>query len=416
MRKIYLLVIAALLLFNSNSFAQCLTAGNGQWPTATFVPTCTGSPETITTVGFAGEYSVVTVTNGVTYTFTSSIATDYITVGNTAGTIAYAFGTTPVVWTATFSGDIRFYTHVNAACAENTTSRTRAIQCSLPACVAPANSPTGLVLTPISPSQINGSFTAAAGSPSGYLVVRYPAGSATTNPVNGTTYTAGGSLGAGKIVSSAAVTTFSATGLAPSTAYDFYVYSYNNTACTGGPVYKLTAPLTGTSTSQACAGLAAGTYTVGPTGTYASLTAVATALSGGTAGPVIFELQSTYVSSVETFPINFTSAGCPITGGVTIRPQAGATALSITSANTTGTINLNGISNITFDGRAGGVGASQLTISNTATAGYTVQFINSATFNTIKYCTVSGVNTGTASGVIFFNNAVGLTTGNSNNT
>lgn len=51
----------------------------------------------------------------------------------------------------------------------------------------PANSPTALILTPISVSQINGSFTAAAGAPDGYLTVRYPTGATPTNPVNGTT-------------------------------------------------------------------------------------------------------------------------------------------------------------------------------------------------------------------------------------
>ncbi|MBU6342332.1 MAG: hypothetical protein KGS48_12620, partial [Bacteroidetes bacterium] len=281
---------------------------------------------------------------------------------------------------------------------------------------APANSPTALVLTPFSNAQINGSFTAAAGSPDAYLVVRYPAGAAVTNPVNGTTYTAGTSLGLGRVVSAGASTTFSATGLTPSTAYDFYVYSYNLAPCASGPLYRTTSPLTGTASTLGCTGLAAGTYTVGPTGTYASLTAVNAALVNGTAGPVIFELQSTYVSTVETFPVTFNSSPCPFTGGVIIRPQTGATALSITSANATGTISFDGGSNITIDGRAGGVGAPQLTISNTTTTGYSIQFINSASFNTIRYCTVAGVNTGTASGVIVFNTATGLTTGNSNNT
>ncbi|MEO6254118.1 MAG: hypothetical protein ABIO79_12470, partial [Ferruginibacter sp.] len=283
-----------------------------------------------------------------------------------------------------------------------------------PPCVAPAGQATGLVLTAISTSQINGSFSSTAAD--GYLVVRYPAGSSTTPPVNGTAYVAGTSIGLGKVVSSSALTTFSATGLTPSTNYDFYVYAYNNLACAGAPAYNLSSPTTGSQTTLACTGIPAGTYTVGPTGTYPSLTAVSAALSGGTAGAVIFELQSTYLSTVETFPITFPTAVCTAVGGVTIRPQTGAVALSITSANATGTINFDGGNNITFDGRAGGVGVSQLSISNTVLTGYAIQFINSARFNTIKYCTVSGVNTGTTSGVIFFSNAVGLTTGNSNNT
>ncbi len=282
--------------------------------------------------------------------------------------------------------------------------------------VAPANSPTALVLTPVSVSQIDGSFTAAAGAPDGYLTVRYPAGSMPSNPVNGTTYATGAILGLGTVVSSSALTTFSATGLTPSTSYDFYVYSYTSAPCASGPLYKATAPLTGTAATLNCPSLAAGTYTVGPTGNYLSLTDVNVALANGTAGPVIFELQPTYLSTVETFPITFLGTPCPYVGGITIRPQAGAVGLSITSANATGTISINGASNITFDGRAGGVGLSQLTIENTAVTGYALQFINSARSNTLKFCTVKGVNTGTASGVIVFSTAVGLPFGNSNNT
>ena len=417
MRKLYLLLLPAFLFIANLGYGQCLSAVNGQYPAATYVPLCTGALESITSCGFGSEYSLVTVTNGVSYTFSSSVATDYITISDAAGVTAYAFGTSPVTWVASFSGNIRFYTHKDAACTAESVCRNRYIQCAPPPpCTTPSNSATALVLTPFSPAQINGSFTAAAGAPSGYLVVRYPTGSATTNPANATTYSAGNSLGLGKVAAVGAGTTFSATGLAPNTTYDFYTYSYNNSACTGGPVYKTTAPVSGTSTTLSCTGLAAGTYTVGPTGTYASLTAVTAALAGGTAGPVIFELQPTYLPAVETFPITFSAGACPLTGGVTIRPQTGAVGLSITSANATGTINFDGGSNITFDGRAGGAGPSQLTISNSTLTGYSIQFINSARSNTFKFCTVSGANSGTSSGVIFFNTAVGLTTGNSNNT
>ena len=110
---------------------------------------------------------------------------------------------------------------------------------------APTNQPTSLVLTQISTSQINGSFTADAGAPDGYLTVRYPTGSATTAPVNGTTYTAGTTLGLGRVISASAATTFNATGLVPATTYDFYVYSYNSAACSGGPLYRTITPLTG---------------------------------------------------------------------------------------------------------------------------------------------------------------------------
>lgn len=109
-------------------------------------------------------------------------------------------------------------------------------------CVAPIDQPTILNLTPINASQINGAFTAATSNPNSYLVVRYPSGASPTNPVNGTTYTAGGTLGLGTVVQLSSAVTFSATGLAPLTTYDFYVYSVNN-LCTGGPLYLTASPL-----------------------------------------------------------------------------------------------------------------------------------------------------------------------------
>jgi Lamin Tail Domain len=115
-------------------------------------------------------------------------------------------------------------------------------------CTRPNTQPTALVLTPINAGQIDGSYTAATSNPDGYLVVRYLTGVAATDPVNTTTYTVGGALGAGTIVKSGPGTTFSATGLAPTTTYDFYIYSFNN-LCSGGPSYRIVSPLTGTATT-----------------------------------------------------------------------------------------------------------------------------------------------------------------------
>jgi hypothetical protein len=114
----------------------CLSATYGQWPGTTFTPTCTGNPENITTNGWAGEYSVVALTAGTAYTFTSSIATDWITISDAAGTIGLAFGLGPVSYTPTTSGNYRFYTHTNSACGEEQVSRTRSVQCPPP---PPAN-------------------------------------------------------------------------------------------------------------------------------------------------------------------------------------------------------------------------------------------------------------------------------------
>ncbi|HPH23960.1 MAG TPA: hypothetical protein PLW32_08765, partial [Chitinophagaceae bacterium] len=90
MRRIYssliknaLLLALFLVSFQSNS--QCLTATNGLWPTATFAPTCTGTAQSITTAGYASEYSNVALTAGVTYIFSSSNAADLITISDATG-------------------------------------------------------------------------------------------------------------------------------------------------------------------------------------------------------------------------------------------------------------------------------------------------------------------------------------------
>lgn len=118
---------------------------------------------------------------------------------------------------------------------------------TLPPCSTPTAQPTALALTPAS-TTITGSFTAASPAPNSYLVVISTNATAPT-PVNGTTYTVGGTVGAGyTAVDTDSNITFTATGLSPSTLYYVYVFSYNN-QCTGGPRYNTTTPLTGSTTT-----------------------------------------------------------------------------------------------------------------------------------------------------------------------
>lgn len=106
-----------------------------------------------------------------------------------------------------------------------------------PVCSAP-NQATNLTLSNILSFSIDGSFTAASGGASGYLVVQSASSTLSSGPVNGVTYSAGGSLGGGTVVQSTNSTTFTASSLAPNTQYYFFVYAYNNTSCGNGPAYK----------------------------------------------------------------------------------------------------------------------------------------------------------------------------------
>ncbi|MEN9972212.1 MAG: putative adhesin [Bacteroidota bacterium] len=135
---------------------------------------------------------------------------------------------------------------------------------ALPACSAP----TSLAATASSSAQttttIAGSFTAASSAPTAYLVVRTDSNTQPV-PVTGTTYTTGSNaIGFIEYVGSSAGS-WTSTSLSPGTTYYYWVFSYNNTNCTGGPVYS--ASTTNFSTSAvSCPGtsLSGLTYSTNP--------------------------------------------------------------------------------------------------------------------------------------------------------
>ncbi len=159
-----------------------------------------------------------------------------------------------------------------------------------------------------------------------------------------------------------------------------------------------------------------GTKTIGTGGTYSTLTAAfSAATSSGINGAVIFELLNNYSSSGESFPITIgTISGSSATNTITIRPQTGATGLSIASANATATIDLNGATYLIIDGRPGGSGSRNLSIVNSNTTGLAIRFINEACYNTIKHTILAGQNTAPTGGVIFFGGTTGLRGNDSN--
>jgi len=101
------------------------------FPFNTFtLETCDGlTPNVIANNAWAGEYSNIVVEEGVSYTFLSSVATDFITIGDEDGTTPLAFGTTPLTWESTVSGTIRFYIHLNDNCETQDESRVRSVIC-----------------------------------------------------------------------------------------------------------------------------------------------------------------------------------------------------------------------------------------------------------------------------------------------
>ncbi len=118
----------------------CLTANLYPAETLT-VDTCDGISTNVTIDdAWAGEYSNVQVYAANTYTFSTSVATDYITLSSADGSTALAVGTGSVVYTPTANGLIRFYIHTNSTCGTENVSRERRIVCStaavLPGCAS----------------------------------------------------------------------------------------------------------------------------------------------------------------------------------------------------------------------------------------------------------------------------------------
>ena len=110
----------------------CLTAPNGQYPSGNYTPVCLGSPETITSAAWTGEYSKVSVTAGTQYTFSSTISTDFITISDTNGLVPYVSGTGSLTWTAPANEVVRFYLHNGSDCSYENSSRSRIVQCGEP--------------------------------------------------------------------------------------------------------------------------------------------------------------------------------------------------------------------------------------------------------------------------------------------
>ncbi len=166
-----------------------------------------------------------------------------------------------------------------------------------------------------------------------------------------------------------------------------------------------------------------GTYSVGPTGKFASLkSAIDSCLMSGVNGNVTLELQSNYNSSVETFPITIASINANVCGTVnsnpslTIRPSAAATNLVISGNSSSALFILDNTRRVTFDGRPGGTGTSrQLFFSNTNTAGTVFTLQNDAIRNTIQYCEIRSANTTSTSGAIFLGSSTRFW-GNDSNT
>jgi hypothetical protein len=165
-----------------------------------------------------------------------------------------------------------------------------------------------------------------------------------------------------------------------------------------------------------------GTYTVGTSGNYTSITSAVTDLGlRGANGPVTFEL--TNVNYSETFPINIVSYnGSSAVNTLTIKPASGVSP-TISGSSASSIFRLSGTDYVTIDGSNNGTTSRNMTIENTNTATATaviwVQTAagDSATHNKLMNLNITGSGpTATLVGIGFGGSAItNSSAGTSNN-
>jgi subtilisin-like proprotein convertase family protein len=243
-----------------------------------------------------------------------------------------------------------------------------------PPCVSPTAQPTSLLFSSVTAGSLNGSFTAATGSPAGYLVVRTSSSTPPSSPVNGTIYNPGQNVLGGTIEYAGAATTFTSTGLNGNTQYYYWVFSYN-AGCSGvAPNYRSLNPLSNNVTTPTCT--ISGNKIIGGVGAdYASISAAVSDLTlNGLSGSVTLLLSGTYTSTAEpSFPINIPHISCSnSTTTLTIKPAPGVTTSISAVAASAPVLRITG-SNIVIDGSNNNSSSRDLVIENrSATNPYTI--------------------------------------------
>lgn len=191
----------------------------------------------------------------------------------------------------------------------------------------PTAQPGALAFSAITPSSFTTSFTAASGSPAGYIAIRKSGSASTTDPVDGVSYTVGNTLGDGTVAFVGSAITFNQTGLASGTQYFYKVYSYNGT----GPSlnYRTASPLTGNTFTLATEPTAQATSA---TLTAISNTSLTLNFSAAIGSPSSYLIVRKSGSAPTGTPVD----GTTYTAGTTLGDATIVSVSSSTSVNQTG--------------------------------------------------------------------------------
>lgn len=125
---------------------------------------------------------------------------------------------------------------------------------ALQPCVAPVITGADVTVSNIAYASADAAVTSATADK--YLAVLSTSSTLSAAPANATSYNVGDSLGGGTVAYNGTSANFSLTGLTENTPYYLFVFPYNNTDCTGGPLYYTEASIdeTFTTTAAPCIG------------------------------------------------------------------------------------------------------------------------------------------------------------------
>lgn len=202
--------------------------------------------------------------------------------------------------------------------------------------------------------------------------------------------------------------TYVLSNLASGTTFFYRVFALNEG--------RLSNALTGSGTTLI--GTLSGTLNI--PGNYNSITAALNALrSSGMAGSVVLQLNPTYNSSLETYPINVSNIGTSSTRTLTIRPASNVSSLTISSTINNAAFNISNTNFFILDGRPGGTGSTRALTVTCPNGSNTVLFDGDCNNDTIRFCRLSLNDNGTggflSSSVITFSSITTPSVSGTNN-
>ncbi|MCK6617497.1 MAG: hypothetical protein L6Q51_07610 [Cyclobacteriaceae bacterium] len=196
----------------------------------------------------------------------------------------------------------------------------------------PTAQPTTPVFSTITSSSLNVSFTAATGSPDGYLVLRKAGSSPTDVPTDQQAYTVGSFIGTSTVVHVGSLTSFAQSGLSPNTQYFYDFFSYNGVNSSTN--YRITSPLEGSATTLFAEPTTQGTLSVTSFGT----NSITINLSAGNGTNRLLVAKAG--SAVDVFPVDAVSY--TPNNNITLAPNLGSSNFVVGSG--TGSVTVSGLS------------------------------------------------------------------------